>query len=73
MAEATSSKLVIRSTSAVSMHTEAARMVLTARDVRDPWPGHVQRDTTSDGTLAFGHSRSGFHRPRSSAGRAAAL
>ena len=24
-----------------------------------PWPGHVQRDTTSDGTLAFGHSRSG--------------
>ena len=24
------------------------------------WPGHVQRDTTSDGTLARGHSRSGF-------------
>lgn len=35
-------------------------MVLVARDVRDPWPGHVQRDTTSDGTLAFGHSRSGM-------------
>lgn len=35
-------------------------MVLVARDVRDPWPGHVQRDTTSDGMLAFGHSRSGF-------------
>ena len=25
-----------------------------------PWPGHVQRDTASDGTLARGHSRSGF-------------
>jgi hypothetical protein len=35
-------------------------MVLVARDVRDPWPGHVQRDTTSDGMLAFGHSRSGL-------------
>ena len=35
-------------------------MVLVARDVRDLWPGHVQRDTTSDGTLALGHSRSGF-------------
>ena len=34
-------------------------MVLAVRDVRDPWPGHVQRDTTSDGMLAFGHSRSG--------------
>ena len=35
-------------------------MVLVARDVRGHWPGHVQRDTTSDGTLALGHSRSGF-------------
>jgi hypothetical protein len=35
-------------------------MVLVVRDVRDPWPGHVQRDTTSDGMLAFGHSRSGL-------------
>jgi hypothetical protein len=35
-------------------------MVLVARDVRGPWPDHVQRDTTSDGMLAFGHSRSGF-------------
>ena len=34
-------------------------MVLVARDVRGPWPDHVQRDTTSDGMLAFGHSRSG--------------
>ena len=31
-----------------------------------PWPGHVQRDTTSDGTLARGHSRSGSPRLRSS-------
>ena len=39
-------------------------MVLVARDVRGPWPGHVQRDTTSDGMLARGHSRSGFiHAP----------
>lgn len=38
-------------------------MVLVARDVRGPWPGHVQRDTTSDGMLAFGHSRSGITRP----------
>lgn len=37
-------------------------MVLVARDVRGPWPGHVQRDTTSDGMLAFGHSRSGSSR-----------
>lgn len=37
-------------------------MVLVARDVRGHWPDHVQRDTTSDGTLAFGHSRSGFTR-----------
>src|SRR5689334_17463327 len=35
-------------------------MVLAVRDVRDLWPGHVQRDTTSDGMLAFGHSRSGI-------------
>jgi hypothetical protein len=35
-------------------------MMLAVRDVRGPCPGHVQRDTTSDGTLALGHSRSGF-------------
>jgi hypothetical protein len=35
-------------------------MVLVARDVRGTWPGHVQRDTTFDGMLALGHSRSGF-------------
>lgn len=35
-------------------------MVLVVRDVRGPWPGPVQRDTTSDGMLAFGHSRSGI-------------
>ena len=35
-------------------------MVLVVRDVRGPWPDHVQRDTTSDGMLAFGHSRSGL-------------
>lgn len=50
LAEATSSRLVIRSTSGVSMHSEAARMVLTARDVRGPWARpraarhHVRRD-----------------------------
>ena len=38
-------------------------MVLVVRDVRDPWPDHVQRDTTSDGTLALGHSRSGTFSP----------
>jgi len=37
-------------------------MVLVVRDVRGPWPGHVQRDTTSDGMLAPGHSRSGSTR-----------
>ena len=63
MAEATSSRLVIRSTSGVSMHSEPRDMVLAERDVRDPWPGHVQRDTTSDGMLAFGHSRSGSPSP----------
>jgi hypothetical protein len=36
-----------------------ASMVLAARDVRDPWPGHVQRNTASAGMLARGHSRSG--------------
>jgi hypothetical protein len=36
-------------------------MVLAARDVRDLWPGHVQRDTTSDGMLAIGHSRIEVH------------
>lgn len=35
-------------------------MVLVVRDVRGPWPGSVQRDTTSDGMLALGHSRSGL-------------
>ena len=30
---------------------------------RSSAPGHVQRDTTSDGMLAFGHSRSGFPQP----------
>lgn len=33
-------------------------MVLAARDVRGPDPDPVQRDTTSDGMLALGHSRS---------------
>ena len=37
--------------------------VLVVRDVRGPWPDHVQRDTTSDGTLALGHSRSGTFSP----------
>ena len=60
MAEATSSRLVIRSTSAVSFHSVPRDMVLAVRDVHHPWPGHVQRDTTSDGMLASGHSRSGI-------------
>ena len=59
MAEATRSRLVIRSTSAVSFHSVPRDMVLAVRDVHDLWPGHVQRDTTSDGMLASGHSRSG--------------
>ena len=66
MVEATSSRLVIRSTSGVSMHSVPRDMVLAVRDVRDLWPGHVQRDTTSDGMLAFGHSRSGRTTSRSS-------
>ena len=37
-------------------------MVLAVRDVRGPWRDNVQRDTTSDGMLALGHSRSGFTR-----------
>ena len=36
--------------------------VLVVRDVRGPWPDTVQRDTTSGGMLALGHSRSGGHR-----------
>ena len=59
MAEATSSRLAIRSTSAVSFHSVPRDMVLAVRDVYDLWPSHVQRDTTSDGMLASGHSRSG--------------
>ena len=45
MAEATSSRLVIRSTSGVSMHSATARQGEVVRDVRGPGPGHVQRDT----------------------------
>jgi hypothetical protein len=59
MVEATSSKLVIRSTSGVSMHSAAAQRGVGVAGCARPWPGHVQRVTTSDGTLAFGHSRSG--------------
>ena len=50
-------------------------MVLAARDVRDTGqlqgPGHVPRDTTSDGTLACGHSRSGLtpYKPAATNGR----
>ena len=49
-AEATSSRLVIRSTSGVSMHSEPRDMVLVARDVRGPRPEsraarhHIRRD-----------------------------
>lgn len=47
---ATSSRLVIRSTSGVSMHSEPRDMVLVARDVRGPRPEpraarhHIRRD-----------------------------
>ena len=54
MAEATSSKLVIRSTSAVSLHSEAARHGVAARDVRDPGPA-----TCSETPRPTGRSRSG--------------
>ena len=36
MVEATSSRLVIRSTSGVSLHSVPRDMVLAVRDVRDP-------------------------------------
>jgi hypothetical protein len=63
MAEATSSKLVIRSTSGVSMHSAAA-----SHGVDGPGCARLGRATcsetpTSDGTLAFGHSRSGSFSP----------
>src|SRR6185436_12808813 len=61
MVEATSSKLVVRSTSGVPMHSVAAARWCWRRGMcAVPGRSHVQRDTTSDGTLAFGHSRSGF-------------
>jgi hypothetical protein len=45
MAEATSSKLVIRSTSGVSMHSAAASHGVDGPGCARPWPSHVQRDT----------------------------
>lgn len=39
--------------------------VSAVRDVRGQGLDHVQRDTTSDGTLACGHSRSEYQRSRS--------
>ena len=64
MVEATSSRLVIRSTSAVSIHSVAASHgVGSTGCARLKGPSHVQRDTTFDGMLAFGHSRSGFPLP----------
>jgi hypothetical protein len=60
MAEATSSRLVIRSTSGVSMHSEATRHGVGGPGMcATQGLSHVQRDTTSDGMLACGHSRSG--------------
>ena len=44
MAEVTSSRLVIRSTSGVPMHSDATHGCRWLRDVRGPWPGHVQRE-----------------------------
>ena len=73
MVEATSSKLVIRSTSGVSMHSVAASMVLAARDVRGRRPEpraarhHVRRDARVWAQPKW------IHCPCSSAGRAAAL
>ena len=45
MAEATSSKLVIRSTSGVSMYSAAASHGVDGPGCARPWPSHVQRDT----------------------------
>ena len=45
MAEATSSKLVIRSTSGVSMHSAAASHGVDGPGCARPRPSHVQRDT----------------------------
>lgn len=47
-------------TSGVPMHSEAASRGVGGPGCARPQPGHVQRDTTSDGTLACGHSRSEF-------------
>ena len=68
-AAATGSMRVVRSTSAVSRHSGATpSWCWWLRDVRGQGPDHVQRDTTSDGMLAFGHSRSGLPCPCGSAG-----
>jgi hypothetical protein len=45
MAEATSSKLVIRSTSGVSMHSAAASHGVDGPGCARLWPSHVQRGT----------------------------
>ena len=62
MVEATSSKLVIRSTIHLGcvLALRTARHGVGGRDVRGLSSGHVQRDTSSDGMLALGHSRSEF-------------
>ena len=62
MVQATSSILVIRST----IHFGCVLALrprwhgVGGRDVRGLSSGHVQRDTSSDGMLALGHSRSEF-------------
>ena len=49
MVEATSSRLVIRSTSGVPMHSAAVREGVGGAGCARPWPGLVQRDTRPTG------------------------
>ena len=53
------SRRVVRSTSGVSMHSETMSQGVGGPGCARSWPDLVQRNTTSDGTFAFGHSRSG--------------
>jgi hypothetical protein len=60
MAEAVSSRLAIRTTSGVSMHSAAASHGVDGPGCARPGRATCSETPTSDGTLAFGHSRSGL-------------
>jgi hypothetical protein len=59
-AEAASSRLAIRSTSGVSMHSAAASHGVDGPGCARPGRAACSETPTSDGALAFGHSRSGL-------------